>query len=354
MKAPGLEERDERVEELAAEKARERLDGEEVVLARAHPAIGVDVQTAAGDDGVDVGMEPEIAGPGVEHQGEAELGAEALGVAAEGEQRLGGGGKEQIVEQAAVAADERAQQCRQGEDDVEVVGGEQAFASSIDPTELGRALAGGAVAVEAGVVEGHLGRALLAAVEMAAEGGGAAAFEIAENAILLGREAMVLSKAPAVGAEDGGDLQARRTRWCVRMHDERCLRVGGRLVGIGGFADLGCDRIERRAGRGDQAGADVEVAGGGADVGVTEQHLDDAQIGAGLEAVGGERVAQSVWRDAFGDAAVGERDPQRGLHSLGTGRLGGDVAGEQEGLLRSLGTVVAAKRMASSTGLSMA
>ena len=98
---------------------------------------------------------------------------------------LGGGGKEQIEEQATVAADERAQQCRQGEDDVEVVGGEQAFASSIDPTELGRALAGGAVAVEAGVVEGHLGRALLAAVEMAAEGGGAAAFEIAENALLL-------------------------------------------------------------------------------------------------------------------------------------------------------------------------
>ena len=48
-------------------------------------------------------------------QGEAELGAEALGVAAEGEQRVGGGGEEQIEEQAAVAANEWAQQGRQGE-----------------------------------------------------------------------------------------------------------------------------------------------------------------------------------------------------------------------------------------------
>jgi len=212
-----------------------------------------------------VWVQAEIAGPGVENESEADLGTEALGIAAEGEERVGGGGEEQIEEEATVAAHERPQRGRQSEDDVEVVGVKQALYSSGDPAELGRPLAGGAVAIEAGVVQGHLGRALLAAVEVAAEGGGATALEIAENAILLGREAILLSEAPAVGTEDGGDLQARRTGWRVRVHDERWLPVGRRLAAISSVAYLGCDRVERRAGRGDQAGADVEVAGGGAD-----------------------------------------------------------------------------------------
>ena len=74
---------------------------------------------------------------------------EALGVAAEGEQRVGGGGEEQIEERATVAAEKRPQRGRQGEDDVEVVGGEQALLASRDPAKLGRPLAGRTVAVEA-------------------------------------------------------------------------------------------------------------------------------------------------------------------------------------------------------------
>jgi len=54
----GLEEIDERGEELAAEECRESFGGEEVVLRCAHPAIGVDIEAATGDDGMDVGMEP--------------------------------------------------------------------------------------------------------------------------------------------------------------------------------------------------------------------------------------------------------------------------------------------------------
>ncbi len=48
--------------------------------------------------------------------------------------------------------------------------------------------------------------------------------------------------------------------------------------------------------------ADVGVAVGGGDAGVAEHFLDDAQVGAVFEKVGGEGVAERVWRDRPGDA----------------------------------------------------
>jgi hypothetical protein len=85
------------------------------------------------------------------------------------------------------------------------------------------------VTIEAGVVEGHLGGALLTLVEVATERQGAAAFDIVENALLLRAKVVVVvvSKALGVGAEDGGDLQ----RWCgwrMRVHARPALRT--RLV----------------------------------------------------------------------------------------------------------------------------
>ena len=80
-----------------------------------------------------------------------------------------------------------------------------------------------------------------------------------------------------VSAEDVGNGQRRRTRWWMRVH------VGH--SGQWGRGDPCGDRVERGAGRGDQSSADVYVARGSADGGVTEQHLDHAQIGAGLQAM---------------------------------------------------------------------
>ena len=47
---------------------------------------------------------------------------------------------------------------------------------------------------------------------------------------------------------------------------------------------------------------DVGVDLGGSDVGVAEEFLDDAQVGAVLQEVGGERVAEEVWVDVGFDA----------------------------------------------------
>ena len=51
---------------------------------------------------------------------------------------------------------------------------------------------------------------------------------------------------------------------------------------------------------GEAVGGDVGVDLGGGDVGVAEQGLHDAQVGAAFEQVGGEGVTQDVRADAGG------------------------------------------------------
>ena len=49
---------------------------------------------------------------------------------------------------------------------------------------------------------------------------------------------------------------------------------------------------------------DVSVDLGGGNVGVTEERLDRAQVGAVHKEVGSKTVTQSMWSDMFGDAGV--------------------------------------------------
>src|SRR6188472_1514186 len=84
------------VEELSAEQLSERAHGKEVVHRGGDPALRVERQAASGDDAVDVGVEAQVARPGVQDRGDAELGAEALRIAAKLQQRSGGAGEEQV------------------------------------------------------------------------------------------------------------------------------------------------------------------------------------------------------------------------------------------------------------------
>ena len=72
----------------------------------------------------------------------------------------------------------------------------------------------------------------------------------------------------------------------------------------------GCGRTSALLGPGVEFAVDVAEAAagyvgvdlGGADVGVAEEFLDDAEVGAMLEEVGGEAVAQHMRRDVAIDA----------------------------------------------------
>jgi hypothetical protein len=125
----------ERSEHLAAKEGAHDAYGKKEVLAGAHPARVVG-ESAAGDDGVHVRMEMELARPGMKHHRDAELGAEALRITPEGEQGLRRAREEHVEDRLARAPRHGAQLRRQREDDVEVVHGQEALDALVDPARL--------------------------------------------------------------------------------------------------------------------------------------------------------------------------------------------------------------------------
>jgi len=76
-----------------------------------------------------VGVEPELLGPGVKDGGEPWLRAEALPPLGQFDKRFGGGLEEQRIEDLPVFKDKRVEFMRQGDDYVEVGGRQQLFGS---------------------------------------------------------------------------------------------------------------------------------------------------------------------------------------------------------------------------------
>ena len=140
------------IEKLAAEDAAEDLDGEEEGILGMNPAGVAWVETAGGNDAVEMRMQSQVLPPGVQDAEEADLGSEVLGVGGNLKHGLSGGAEEQIIEQPWIALTERVQLVGQGKDDVEVRYAEQVLFAACEPalTRLGLAL--GTVAVATGVI----------------------------------------------------------------------------------------------------------------------------------------------------------------------------------------------------------
>ena len=193
---PALPEQlDQTFQEKAAKTGAEDRDRQEEARALAKaagrdPALSVRGETAAGNHAVQVGMVDQGLAPGVKDGEEADPGAQVFGVIGHGAKRARGGAKEQAVEQALVLKSQVGQGLGQGKDHVEVRDGEQAVEAGLDPAGLGLAAALGTVAVAAGVVGGTLVAAgrIVAALQMPAQSGGAAADQGGEHALLGGRE----------------------------------------------------------------------------------------------------------------------------------------------------------------------
>lgn len=107
-----------------------------------NPARVVWIETASGNDAVQMGMQAEVLPPGVQDAEEADLRSEVLGVGCDFKHSLGGGAEEQIVEQPGMSLTERVQRMRQCEDDVEVRHGKQVLLPPRKPslTRLGLTL----------------------------------------------------------------------------------------------------------------------------------------------------------------------------------------------------------------------
>src|SRR5271165_1747709 len=99
------------------------------------------------------------------------------GVGGDRGQRLGRRPEQEVVDGGLVLERDRADRRRQGEDDV-IVGNRQEFGPALgEPLPRRRALALRAVAVAAGVVGDAFVRAVLAALDVSAERGGAAGLD---------------------------------------------------------------------------------------------------------------------------------------------------------------------------------
>ena len=85
-------------EELAAKDATKDLDGEEEGIFRMNPARVAWIETAGGNEAVEMRMQPEVLSPGVQNTEEADLGSEVLGVCCDFKHGLGAGAEEQIIE----------------------------------------------------------------------------------------------------------------------------------------------------------------------------------------------------------------------------------------------------------------
>ena len=179
--------------------------------------------------------------PGVEHGGGADAGAEMPGIGGDGEQRLGRRAEQQVVDHRLVLVGDRGDLGRQGEDQVEVADRQQIGLAGGKPVPRRRALALGAMAVAARVVRDPAVAAILAALDMAAEGGRAA--------VLDGRHHLELAKAqmPGIGLapggamamEDVGDLQPRAAHGRrARLRVSASLRSAAR-AGRAGWSRCG-------------------------------------------------------------------------------------------------------------------
>ena len=82
------------IEKLAAKDAAEDLDGEEEGIFRMNPARVAWIETAGGNDAVEMRMQSQVLSPGVQNAEEADLGSKVLGVGRNFEHGLSAGAEE--------------------------------------------------------------------------------------------------------------------------------------------------------------------------------------------------------------------------------------------------------------------
>jgi hypothetical protein len=195
------------VEQFAPKDAGERTNGEEVAARAADPASSGGIETPGGHDAVQVDVERKILAPRVQDRDDAGLGSEVMRVASELAQRVGRGAEQRGVDESGTPECQRVQPVRQGEDDVDVVHGEELRGLGLEPALLGEGLALRAVAVAARAPDRALLTAIDAGLAEAPERRGAAAFDGPQGGELFAGEPPGVAKSITVNADEIRELQ---------------------------------------------------------------------------------------------------------------------------------------------------
>jgi hypothetical protein len=145
----------------------------------------------------------------VQDRGGAEIPAEMAGIPGKGGERVGDRGEEQGVDHPGIALGERVQGVGQGEDEVEVLDGQQLGPARLEPPFLGEGLAFGAMPIAAGVVADLHRPTGVTGLPMPAQRGGVAGLDGAQGAALgAGQRVRLLIRRP-MSADDVGQLHPR-------------------------------------------------------------------------------------------------------------------------------------------------
>jgi hypothetical protein len=176
---------------------------------RRDPALAVEREAAARHDHVDVRMVRHRRPPGVEHGGDADARAEVARVGGDGQHGLRRGLEQQIVDRRLVGERNGGDLGGHGEDDMEVPNRQQVGLARGEPFARRRSLALGAVPVPAAVVGDAGVAAVLAALDVSAQRGGATGLDGRHHLELGEVDVPGVHRPPgrSMPAEDVGDFQ---------------------------------------------------------------------------------------------------------------------------------------------------
>jgi len=153
-------------------------------------------------------MEEEILAPGVENRGHPDLGAQMIWVTGDLQQGLGCRGEQDLEDLPLVAQRQRVEIIGQGEDDMEVGHGEQAFDALREPLRTPKSLTLWAVPVPTGVIGDLDLTAVSATQHMATQTGRSAALNGRHDLELIVTDVSGVGLSPhrTMAAEDIRDL----------------------------------------------------------------------------------------------------------------------------------------------------
>ena len=209
----------------------------------------------------------QVLAPGVEDGEEADLRAQMLRIACDGEERLGGDAEKQTVDFTLVIVSDAGDFLRHGEDDMEILDRQQFGFTRLQPAGALGVLTLRTVPIPTRVVGDTSMRAVVAFFDMTAEYSGAANLNGTHDAQLAAGECVRLAIGGAVPSKNVGQLDSRPG------HGARLLLLG--------FAEW--QLIERTGGLPKGARRDLGVTRGGIDPAMAQQHLDHPNIGAVLQ-----------------------------------------------------------------------
>jgi hypothetical protein len=190
--------------------------------------------------------------PGMEHRGDADLGAEMAWIGGDGGKRLGRAAEQDCIDGGLVLEGDLARQRGQGENDMKVRYRQQFGLSGGEPLETHQPLALRAMAVTTGVVGVARQAAVVAPLDMAAERRCPARGDGTHDASLDAAEmtGMRLLERFAVAAEDIRHLQGRshggRSAGRHNLQPQPMERAWRLADGLGG--NLGVASRARQAG----------------------------------------------------------------------------------------------------------